>query len=1327
MLPGHSSENTAGRLFHVRGALVAVVGATLLITLLLAGVALADSYTYDNLTASAAFNNACVTRTFTVTTSFRVLDLNVGVNASNTARGQISVSLQSPAGTLVALVNNSADANANYDVLLDSASANALNDGNADTVTAPYYDRTAAPANSLNAFNDQNALGVWTMLICDNAGNPTTTFNRAQLQFSGAPLPTTTANTIKGMVFRDYNANGTLNSNEPGVAGITVTAYSAAGAAVATTTTDVTGIYTLTGLTDGQQYRLEFTGLYGNLKPGPAGTDSKTTVVFATSPSITASVGINNPTFYCDANPTLCTPIYSVYDNINGTYSRTQSVFVGIPYNSNSTTPVKSHQVPAYQLGTTYGVAWQAATGKLFASSYVKVSAGLGPNASGQATTGGIYQITPGSATTATASLFLDLQPIVGTGANPHPAPSATCTSSHPNADAGTTNRNCWLHDGGTFTQTGKLGLGDLDFNADQTLLYTVNLYKRELVEIPVGVSGTAPAPSAIVTYTIPLTACPAASDARPFALATHADDPNKMYVGVTCSAQSTQITSTLSAWVYLFDRGSQTFTAVFSTTLNYPRSRSIGNWGNCNVANCSAAWRPWQDNFASMNVVQETTPGTATSKRIPGHPQPMLTDISFDGADLLLTVRDRVADQFGNEMGNPVNSADTHFYDSWQSGDLLRACASTGGTWAWTMENNGVCGGLTGRGTGNTDGFGGGEYYYDEFDWGGNHHSELMSGGMVQIPGFSTVAVTAYDMYAYNDGSIATWSNTTGQYTTRAQLYVNDGPPTFGKANGLGDLTALCLAAPLEIGNRLWGDYNGNGIQDPGEPPLAGVVVRLYNLSGTAIATTTTDANGNYYFSSTTLGNYGPDGIANTADDASLAGLKPSSNGVTNTYQIRVDMTQITLTGLSLTQANVGTNDLRDSDGIATSTNAVITVTTGVPGANDHTSDFGFYRPVAVGDLVWFDQNGNGLADAGEPGISGVTVQLWQDTNGDGVADAQVGTTATSSSGNYTFTNLIPGNYIVHIPQSQFDLGGPLNVYSTANVVVNPNNDVNNDNNAGPANSGITGGMSSGVLVVTSTGEPPLAVDGDNTDGNLTVDFGFYPMDLGDLPDTGTGTGSGNYNTLLSDSGAAHIIWDTNHDNVPDLAGAVWLGASVDAELDGQPNSPATGDGADENGIVYAPSGWRAGQSSTLTVTVGAVGAATADVGVWIDWNNDGAFDAFYLLNNVGAGAYPITVAVPGSYVANSPVYLRARAFDPAVNPTLATGYSGLFANGEVEDYLRSFTPTAITLTRLEGQVQSSSMPWVIGGMMLSIMGMVAGWSYWRRHRVAAVQPVKK
>ncbi|MDA3926729.1 MAG: GEVED domain-containing protein [Kiritimatiellae bacterium] len=63
---------------------------------------------------------------------------------------------------------------------------------------------------------------------------------------------------------------------------------------------------------------------------------------------------------------------------------------------------------------------------------------------------------------------------------------------------------------------------------------------------------------------------------------------------------------------------------------------------------------------------------------------------------------------------------------------------------------------------------------------------------------------------------------------------------------------------------------------------------------------------------------------------------------------------------------------------------------------------------PAAVGDRVWDDLNGNGAQDAGEPGLTNVTVRLLD------VTSNEVATVVTDVSGSYIFTNLPPATYLI-------------------------------------------------------------------------------------------------------------------------------------------------------------------------------------------------------------------------------------------------------------------------------------------------------------------------
>jgi hypothetical protein len=66
---------------------------------------------------------------------------------------------------------------------------------------------------------------------------------------------------------------------------------------------------------------------------------------------------------------------------------------------------------------------------------------------------------------------------------------------------------------------------------------------------------------------------------------------------------------------------------------------------------------------------------------------------------------------------------------------------------------------------------------------------------------------------------------------------------------------------------------------------------------------------------------------------------------------------------------------------------------------------------PINIGNFVWDDLDGDGKQDAGEPGLSGVTVQLWNGAKTEMLASA-----VTNASGNYTVVAPLPGAYRVRV-----------------------------------------------------------------------------------------------------------------------------------------------------------------------------------------------------------------------------------------------------------------------------------------------------------------------
>ncbi len=118
------------------------------------------------------------------------------------------------------------------------------------------------------------------------------------------------AATISGRAYRDYNANGVIDSLEPGMSGVMVTVYNANNAVVGTATTNATGNYTINDATTySGPYRVEFTNAPSTVKSGPMGSNSGSTVLFLNGGSTTANMGFNNPANYCQDNPTLVTKI----------------------------------------------------------------------------------------------------------------------------------------------------------------------------------------------------------------------------------------------------------------------------------------------------------------------------------------------------------------------------------------------------------------------------------------------------------------------------------------------------------------------------------------------------------------------------------------------------------------------------------------------------------------------------------------------------------------------------------------------------------------------------------------------------------------------------------------------------------------------------------------------------------------------------------------------------------------------------------------------------------------------------------------------------------
>lgn len=201
-------------------------------------------------------------------------------------------------------------------------------------------------------------------------------------------------------------------------------------------------------------------------------------------------------------------------------------------------------------------------------------------------------------------------------------------------------------------------------------------------------------------------------------------------------------------------------------------------------------------------------------------------------------------------------------------------------------------------------------------------------------------------------------------------------------------------------------------------------------------------------------------------------------------------------------------------------------------------------------------------------------------------------------------------------------------------------------------------------------------APDGEVEDYLVTI----VNLDYGDAPDTGIGTGPGNYNTLDADDGPTHNI-----------VKGLYLGSGVDNELDsdqflpepdGRQRLSANGDDQtglipdDEDGLVDPVGDLKQTVGNPALVEVSYTNTTGKDARLygWIDYNMNGVFE-----NATERAGAPVPSRGTGTVILDfgkvpamiGTTYARFRLttddLEPLV-PFLATGHA---SNGEVEDYV--------------------------------------------------------
>ena len=793
------------------------------------------------------------------------------------------------------------------------------------------------------------------------------------------------AGNVSGTVFRDYNANGRMDTgaaaltgiaNDTGLAGVTVTAYDNLNASVGTATSAADGTYTIatTGAAT-TALRIEFTGLPAGFTETPvygtaAGTRTATAVQFTTIGATNINFAAAISAEHSQANAPLVTAIqYSgapeyVASGSNSTSSGNPAI-VAAPYNANypagtsnsansSTPSTGSTPVAPFadrktlatfgQVGAVWGTVYRPSGNDIFVSATYKRHSGLGSLG-----LGGIYRISnvlAADGTIATPSAA-NVTPWINVAAAPLNINVGTAQS---NATRGLTASNVTAYDTDGFAKAGKIGIGGMTLSADGSTLYFINLFDKSLYAIDIT---NLAAPSVLSITPLGL-----AVNERAWALSIY---KNEIYVGsVTTgetisgstavanpgrSATQAGMTTSVRRATLPVSAGSTFTTVLNAASLGYAKGDVYNNVLSGAGANGqSHQWNSWTDTWNwSVNGGGSVGEGTGGGWHI--YPQPILTGLYFDeGGYLSLGFADRSAIQGGNRNFAAVTGTSAH-YETGSSGDILIASPNAAQS-NWTLESNGSVGTRTAATNNANQGPGGFEFYNDRLNVGaGGTHQETALGALAGIHGTREVISTAYDPNQGIRLAGTSWYNSANGANVAGYEHTADpggsttatGAGTFQKGGGLGAVQLIAQAAPIEIGNRVWFDADQDGLQDADEPSLAGVTVQLLQ-GATVVATRVTGADGTYYFSSDSSSTfYAGAAFTPNGGDYTVKFIKPTSGNAPIDVATfgTVPWSSVTLT------ENTSPSALAGSDP-APSTGEYV-YTAGNPGDVDHDIDAGY------------------------------------------------------------------------------------------------------------------------------------------------------------------------------------------------------------------------------------------------------------------------------------------------------------------------------------------------------------------------------------------------
>jgi len=234
----------------------------------------------------------------------------------------------------------------------------------------------------------------------------------------------------------------------------------------------------------------------------------------------------------------------------------------------------------------------------------------------------------------------------------------------------------------------------------------------------------------------------------------------------------------------------------------------------------------------------------------------------------------------------------------------------------------------------------------------------------------FTRLAAGDYTVKVTKAGAIADLTQTEDPDATKDST---SGTVTLNAGNPVQENINFGYVKKHAISGTVYLDQNRDKAKDGGDIAQSGVTVKLVDASGAVVATTTTDADGNYSFT----------------------GLNDG------TYTVQVDKTG----------PLASTEQTEDPSGNGDSRSQAITFTRSDPDVTN--VNFGYAEDYTVSGTVYYDKDRSETLNNGEPGFDGVTVNLLNE------AGATVATTTTKADGTYSFAKLPAGKYTVKVEPS--------------------------------------------------------------------------------------------------------------------------------------------------------------------------------------------------------------------------------------------------------------------------------------------------------------------